>query len=186
MSSLKQLKKQHKSIGFGTRIISCTNSDSNFPNRFRLILRNSSHFKIFFFFDTNLGCSRNQGAKLCAFIRPESVFFFKSGNLKIDWNAFCKTKKNNIPDLVLLKLFTNMTVPSDHSVQFEWDLVQNKHQSILCKKCQKLTLMNLSSLKQLKKHCKETGLRSHNIICTNSGSNFPKQVPVDFKKFLLV
>ena len=33
-----------------------------------------------------------------------------------------------------------------------------------------------------KKQHKETGLGSHIIFCTNSDSNFPKQVPVDSKK----
>ena len=42
---------------------------------------------------------------------------------------------------------------------------------------------NSSSLKQLKKQHKATGPGTHIIICMNSDSNFPKQVPVDFKKF---
>ena len=40
-----------------------------------------------------------------------------------------------------------------------------------------------SSLKQLKKQHKATGPGTHIIICMNSDSNFPKQVPADFKKF---
>ena len=89
----------------------------------------------------DLGCSRNQGAKLCAFIRPKSFFFRKEENPKIDRNALCITKRNNIPDFVLLKRFTNMTVISDHSVQFEWDLVQNNRHRILYKKQQKFSLI---------------------------------------------
>ena len=33
LSSLKQLKKQHKATGPGTHAIFCTNSDSKFPNQ---------------------------------------------------------------------------------------------------------------------------------------------------------
>ena len=36
-----------------------------------------------------------------------------------------------------------MTVTSDHSVRFEWDLVQNNHQSILYKKCGNLASFEL-------------------------------------------
>ena len=36
-----------------------------------------------------------------------------------------------------------MTVTSDHSVRFEWDLLQNNHQSILYKKWQKFSLFEL-------------------------------------------
>jgi len=64
-----------------------------FQIRFRLILRNSGQFKIFSFFVTNFGYSRNQGANLCAEVRPNSVFLRKAENLKIDRNALCIMKK---------------------------------------------------------------------------------------------
>ena len=79
--------------------------------------------------------------KIVCINKTSECFSKKGENLKIDQNAILCITKKNIPQFVLLKLFTNMTVTSDRSVWFEWVLVQNNHQSILYKKRQKFRLI---------------------------------------------
>ena len=68
------------------------NSDSNFPKEVPVDFKKFRSVKDFSFFETNLGYIRNQGANLCAEVRPNSVFLRKAENLKIDRNALCIMK----------------------------------------------------------------------------------------------
>ena len=79
--------------------------------------------------------------KIVCINKTLKVFFKKAENLKIYQNAILCITKRKIPEFVLLKHFTNMTNTSNLSVWFEWDLVQDNHQSILSKKWQKFSLI---------------------------------------------